>query len=407
MFTATANFNGFHGCLKCTIVGYNHPFNRTNVYPVGKIYPCRNNIDFRSREVYGGHHNKFGINSPLLHLRIDMIKDFPIGDSLHLLHLGIMKRLLTAWKDGICRHSGKKLSASQTTNLSTFLTTNCRLPREIHRQMRGLDVLAHWKGVECRSFLLYVGIVCLKDVLPEKGYDHFLLLVCAVRICECFHFRSFLPIAREFLEDFVKTFAKIYGRQYVTSNIHNLVHLVDDVEYLGPLQSFTSYPFENVLGSIKRLVRARKSTLRQVVNRLSEITAVNSCTIELSDLIAARNDTITLNNYSAAINQSNIVLSKSNFGGNISMQLKSQLLRANNIMTADDDTSSPSSLKYYSYANFGTFSLSADDANRWFYTSDKKIVCLQNIISCNGKIWLYGIEVIDKVDFFLFSCTFK
>lgn len=361
---------------------------------MGKIYPNRNDTDFRSREVYGDHHHKKGINSPLLRLKIDMIKDIPIGDSLHLLHLGVMKRLLSAWKDGTCRHSEIKLSAYNIMQVSTFLTTNCRLPREIHRQMRGLDVLAHWKGVECRSFLLYVGIVCLKGMLPEKGYENFLLLVCASHICECFHFHRFLPLAREFLKDFVRTFAKIYGRQYVTSNIHNLIHLVDDVEYLGPLQSFTSYPFENILGSVKRLVRGKKCTLRQVVNRLSEIAFVNSCPIELSELIAAKNENNTY--CTTAINPSQIALRKPNVGANISMKLRTRLNNEEN-----------GSASYYSYADFATFSLSTDDANRWFYTSDKSIVCLQNIISCQGRIWLYGIEVIGKVNFFEFPVNSK
>lgn len=360
------------------------------MYPVGKIYPSRNDKDFRSREVYGDHHNKSGISSPLLHLPIDMIKDIPIGDSLRLLHLGVMKKLLAAWRDGYCRNSGEKLKlkAKQISGLSEFLTSNCRLPREIHRQMRGLHVLSHWKGVECRSFLLYVGIVCLKGVLPENVYDHFLLLVCATHICECASLAYLLPAARVFLNDFVTTFAKIYGRQYVSSNIHNLVHLVDDVEHLGPLQSFAAYPFENLLGDIKRLVQAKKFTLRQVVNRLVEIANVNGRPIEVPDLIA-RNATITLPD-----DPLKIVLSNSNFGGNISIELRSRLTKANN------ETDNSSALACYSKADFGTFSLSTDEANRWFYTSDKKIVCLINIISCNDKVSLYGIEVLDKENFF-------
>lgn len=43
------------------------------------------------------HHK---IDSPLLKLKIDMIEEFPVADSLHLIDLGIMKRLLMGWRNG-------------------------------------------------------------------------------------------------------------------------------------------------------------------------------------------------------------------------------------------------------------------------------------------------------------------
>ena len=58
--------------------------------------PKRTNNGFRNT-IYGSHH-KF--DSPLLQLPIDMVQDFPISDSLHLIDLGITKRCLTGWRDG-------------------------------------------------------------------------------------------------------------------------------------------------------------------------------------------------------------------------------------------------------------------------------------------------------------------
>lgn len=130
------------------------------------------------------------------------------------------------------------MSAENITRAKKFLKKS-KLPREIHRRMRGLDCLGHWKGLECRSFLLYVGIVVLKDALPYTGYQHFLTLFCAVTICESPAFAHSLPLAREMLKHYVICFQKIYGKHSITSNVHNLVHLVDDVEFLGELQSFT------------------------------------------------------------------------------------------------------------------------------------------------------------------------
>lgn len=304
-----------------------------------------------------------------------MIKQFPIGDSLHLLHLGIMKRLLFAWRDGVFRHTRTKLSAVHIESLSKYLTTKCKMPREIHRSVRGLDCLSHWKGLECRTFLLYVGIVALKDVLPYVGYQHFLTLFCAVTICESPILVHLLPVARELLKHYVDSFKTIYGAQYVTSNVHNLMHLVDDVEFLGELQSFTAYPFENMLGKIKRLIRGNKFTLRQVANRMSELTVVaDPIELDLEQSIAPTSQ--------------KIVLSKRNTGENIPSKFKPIAINGESY--------------FYSRSDIGDFSISTDSTNQWFLTTDDQIVSLENVISSDdGKeILLYGIEVPNKRDFF-------
>ncbi|CAG9789833.1 unnamed protein product [Diatraea saccharalis] len=102
------NFHGKHGCMKCVTVGeYSHN-SHTVTFP-DTICSERTNDGFRNK-LYGAHHKN---DSPLLNLPIDLVKDFPVGDSLHLIDLGIMKRLLVAWRDG---------STERTKILQTFLT---------------------------------------------------------------------------------------------------------------------------------------------------------------------------------------------------------------------------------------------------------------------------------------------
>lgn len=54
------------------------------------------NEDFRLKR-YGNHHKT---DTPLLKLSIDIVEDFPISDSLHLIDIGVMKRLIVGWRDG-------------------------------------------------------------------------------------------------------------------------------------------------------------------------------------------------------------------------------------------------------------------------------------------------------------------
>lgn len=77
-------FNGKHGCLKCIVVG--EYIDHCTVF-LGTNFPKRTNEGFRTR-LYGLHHK---ITSPLEELPVDMVEDFPVGDALHLIDLGMFK----------------------------------------------------------------------------------------------------------------------------------------------------------------------------------------------------------------------------------------------------------------------------------------------------------------------------
>lgn len=265
VFLGVVNFNGKDGCLKCTINGEYSHISRTVVFPSLRC-PLRTDDQFR-KKAYGNHHS--GQDTPLLRIPdMDIIQDFIIADSLHLLELGVMKRLLTGWRDGSLGFTGK-LSAHQIQQLSAALVS-VRLPKEIHRKMRGMECLAFWKGTEWRSLLLYVGIVVLKDILIETLYNHFLLLFTAVTICSSDHYAHMRPVAQALFEKFIEEFKAIYGEQYITSNIHNLEHIVNDVNRFGSLNTISAYPFESYLFQIKKNVRQGNNCLEQVVNRMLE-----------------------------------------------------------------------------------------------------------------------------------------
>lgn len=182
-----------------------------------------------------------------------------------------MKRLLTAWVAGDFKKSGIRFCYSDINSMTVKLR-EIKLPKEIHRAVRGLDCLAFWKGTEYRSFLLYFGITILKDHLRYDAFEHFLGFFCAVTICSVDEYRHFLPLARVLFENFIETYALLYKNHTITSNVHNLCHLVDEVIKFGTLQTFTADPFENLLFSIKSLLRSGSNPLAQAAKRIGELT---------------------------------------------------------------------------------------------------------------------------------------
>jgi len=72
---------------------------------------------------------------------------------------------------------------------------------------------------------------------------------------------------------FVEHFGVLYGQEFLCYNVHGLVHLCEDVKQHGNLEEFSAFPFENFLGTLKKLVRRPSNPLAQVIRRLSEINA--------------------------------------------------------------------------------------------------------------------------------------
>ena len=120
---------------------------------------------------------------------------------------------------------------------------------------------------------MYTGAIIFRGLLPDKMYENFITLMFLVRILcdeELIRDKEMLDYARSLCVLFVKQFKKIYKELNITYNIHSLIHIVENVERLGILDSFSAFPYENCLGNIKRRIRSSNSPLAQISRRISE-----------------------------------------------------------------------------------------------------------------------------------------
>lgn len=143
-------------------------------------------------------------------------------------------------------------------------------PSEIHRSIRTLNDIKYWKATEFRSFLLYIGIVVLKERVSQREYELFLKLFCAVSICSSHIYASYIPIARDLFIDFIENHIELFGEGSITMNIHNTSHVVDDVEMFGPLDTISAYKFENHLHHLKLNLKQCNQQLQQIARRIIE-----------------------------------------------------------------------------------------------------------------------------------------
>lgn len=360
------SFNGYNGCLKCITKGTYSFTANTMIYPDCKA-PLRNDKDFRNN-VYTGHKRSSTI---IERLPIDMINDFPIADALHIIDLGITKRFLSGFKIGNLSNMHAKWSVQQSQEVSEFLI-KCQMPSEIHRSVRGLDDLAHWKGTEFRTFLLYISLVVFKKfVAKEQIFRHFLLYFCAIHICSrSDQVEGNYRAAQQMLLDYLKEFKKLYGLNYFTINLHNLCHIVDDVIKFGPLHTLDAYPFESRLYYLKRLLRTGANPLSQAARRISEIQAANC----FKQHVKPKKDFVLkspIKEYDADLESTILFLRSTN-------------------------------AEMFTRIEFPSFILNTlQQKDKWILSKNSEIISLQIIIrNTNNEVYFYGYPLIDLRDYF-------
>lgn len=260
--------NGYYGCDRC----------HTKGKWMGKMtFPeleCSKRTDdtFRIRKQPEHHSPGFlNVQTPIEKLDIGMVTQFT-QDYMHSVLLGVTRKLLHFWRLGPfqCRLGSKGLQDinNKLSQVAKFV------PSDFARTPRNITLSDRFKATECRQFLLYTGPVVLKDTLPKPLYEHFMLLCVAIRILVEINISvDRLQHARTLIFTFVQHFPKIYGADSMSYNVHSLIHLPDDAAAHGSIQSFSAFPFESYLGTLKRCVRANRNALEQIGKRFVEIEA--------------------------------------------------------------------------------------------------------------------------------------
>lgn len=120
-------------------------------------------------------------------------------------------------------------------------SSTIRLPRNIHLYNR-------YKASEFRSILL-IYYKIFENILPENYYSHLKQLVFAMHIGENRQItEKKLDEMHVLLQYHVNQFKILYGTRHLVNNIHSLIHLAESVRDYGPLQGYSTFNYESVLG---------------------------------------------------------------------------------------------------------------------------------------------------------------
>lgn len=257
---------GYSSCTKCETEGF-HDNHKTYFPEVGNLRTDKSFMDQTDWEFHTG--TSILTEIPNLNIVTNTVLDY-----MHLICLGVMRKLMVLWIAGKKIAYNYRLSYQQVLDISTFLETivSKNTPKEFVRKGRSLKYLKQFKATEFRQLLLYTGVVVFKSVLKPKAYENFLTLVTACRILcsEKIQEEGCIDYAEKLLHYFVKVFGLLYGEENTSHNIHGLYHIADDVRGHGNLDNFSAFVFENFLQKIKKLIRKPAKPLEQIFNRYHE-----------------------------------------------------------------------------------------------------------------------------------------
>lgn len=267
------NHTGYFGCSKCIDEG---DFLRNRMTFQSVDSKLRNDYSFKSRK-QPEHHTG---DSILEKLDIGMVSQISL-DYMHLVCLGVMKRLLQFWVKG---YKNTRCSDANLVEIDRRLNL-CRksIPNEFARKPRSVLDVDRWKATEFRQLLLYTGPVVLKNCISSDFYKHFLSLSIAIRILvdEKFCTDCELNIfSHSLLKWFIKNYANLYGEEFISYNVHNLCHLPNEVKtHNQNLDGFSSFKFENYMQKLKKKIKPNGKPLQQAVNRIKEENALFNTTV--------------------------------------------------------------------------------------------------------------------------------
>jgi hypothetical protein len=272
---------GYYACERCTEKGD---------YIGGKVAYQSTDASKRTDEdfslmKYEGHQLN---RSPLLELNVGLVSGCVL-DSMHLVHLGVARRLLNYWIRG---PKAVRLSAVQVGVISAKLVSLRQyIPCEFMRKPRPLQEINKWKASDMRQFLLYTGLSVLKHELEDKYYTNFLNLSAAVfMLSSPALLEHYSDYCGSLLKYFVNECSKLYGPEFIVYNVHSLVHIADDAKKYGCLENISSFPFENFLGQLKKSVRKPQQILQQIFNRLSHGYCVTKCSERQATTVKREHD---------------------------------------------------------------------------------------------------------------------
>lgn len=192
-----------------------------------------------------------------------------IVDQMHAKDEGSTKSFLNSWlgEDGKAPYYLGKPNIRKVN----LLLDKVKIPKELRKNVRSLNVLAYWTGRELENWAFFLSIPILAGTLPNIFLKHWALYVQGTYI----FLRSevnleAIDLAEELIEQFCSKVESLYGRHMFRFNLHILRHFAENCRRWGPMFALSAYAFEAGNQDLKKVVHDCNGVPNQICRGISE-----------------------------------------------------------------------------------------------------------------------------------------
>lgn len=227
MILRMTQFNGAFGCTFCYQNGSTHGDSMKYPFQTKLVERTHEEIEELGEEALSLRDRILGVIGPSILCAIfgfDCVRGMVV-EPLHNLFLGVSKqytKLLLASETHIDEKNRKRyVSKNMAEKIIDQRLFKIRPPSRLTRRPRSIKDLNLWKGQEWRNWIQYYSLICFEGILKPKYLNHLSLLTEAINILNSDSITSIQIIrARKLLQNFVKEYERLFGKEAMTYNIH-------------------------------------------------------------------------------------------------------------------------------------------------------------------------------------------
>lgn len=203
-----------------------------------------------------------------------------VPDYMHALLLGVVHTFCQIWFSSEHHQSPWYLGLREneiSNRLQNLMPTSeiTRLPSSIKKR-------SIWKASELRSFLLYYSLPVFKNIMRSKYYRHWFLLVYSFHLL--LNNKVTLTDIHKSecaIKKFVQQTEILYGTEYLTFNMHLLLHIPQYVKNWGAPWDSSTFMFEHGNGVLLKLFKGTQSVVNQIFKSYDCIMKIKKDSVEI------------------------------------------------------------------------------------------------------------------------------
>ncbi|KAE8738233.1 hypothetical protein FOCC_FOCC016292 [Frankliniella occidentalis] len=289
-FLRIKQFNGFYGCPRCLQKGEQYNGTTVHVYRHSPNVPLRSNesVQLHGRTAIASGFPCFGVKGVSLLYRMvsDLIRSTAI-DAMHGVFSGLGKALLELWFHS--DHKERDFTLHHFVDSVNARLKEFKVPSFLNKFSQSVSDLSSWKSLDFKVWLFYYSIPVLSGLMSDLYLNHHMLLVSAVFLLSQ---QSISPRqinqASLLLNKYVLEFEVLYDLRFMGINVHQLTHLSQCVDDLGPLWVYSCYFMEDLNGKICKFIHGTSHVGIQIASATTKMQELESLISSLNLLSPAR-----------------------------------------------------------------------------------------------------------------------